>query len=221
MITINTTVAAPKFPIWELRVPDIPFERDFFESNDLWENNKLVNGEYVSYGEERKEYKENLIPEFQNWYNTFKNENNILELLGDLFNEKENNEFFFKQYPIEDKGIVPSDFITRRCGVLYRIINDEPGYKMHNHFDNRAVFGNIFLNLTENKGVSTTFVNTFTNGNHSILDSETKIHYRAPDAKNEGIFFMNTSDTYHGIHNNTNRTRFIMNILIYFPELTF
>lgn len=221
MITIKNTVASPKFPIWELSIPDTPFDREFFESNDLWEINKLVDGEYIQYSQERKEYIQNSIPEFENWFTEFKNQNDIITLLGKLFDDKENCGFFYKQFPLEDKKIIPSDFLKRRCDVLYRIINDEPGYKMENHFDNRAVLGNIFINLTDNRGVSTTFVNTFTNGNHSVLDNKTNIHYKGPEDKNRGIFFMNTPDTYHGIHNNTERTRYIMNILIYFPELTF
>lgn len=221
MISLKTTVVSPQFPIWELSIPDTPFDREFFENSKLWELNKLVDGEYIQYGQERKEYIQNAVPEFDNWLTKFKEQNNIIKLLGDLFDSKENCEFFYKQFPLEDKKIIPSDFIKRRCDVLYRIINDEPGYKMHNHFDNRAVLGNIFINLTDNSGVSTSFVNTFTNGNHSVIDTETNTHYRGPVNKNEGIFFMNTPDTYHGIHNDSERTRYIMNILIYFPELTF
>jgi len=221
MIQINNTVASPKFPIWELTIPDSPFDRNFFENNDLWEMNKLVDGEFIQYGKERKEYIENSIPEFENWIAEFKKQNDVLGIIGDLLDNDENKGYFYKLFPLEDKKVIPSDFIRRRCNVLYRIINDEPGYKMHNHFDNRSVLGNIFVNLTDNKGVSTTFVNTFTNGNHSVIDKNTNIHYVGPDQKNKGIFFLNTSDTYHGIHNSTDRTRYIMNILVYFPDLTF
>lgn len=217
---INRQEASPKFPIWELSVPNVPFDRDFFDSN-IWTSNKLVDGEYISYGEERKEYKEGTVPEFEDWINKFKQDNDILGHISELLELEENKGHFYKLFPLEDKGITPTDFIRRRCDVLYRLINDEPGYKMHNHFDNRSVLGNIFINLTDNKGVATTFVNTFTNGNHSVLDNQTNIHYKGPEEKNKGIFFLNSSDTYHGIHNNSEKTRYIMNILIYFPDLTF
>lgn len=221
MINFNTTTAADRFPIWELTTPDIPFDRDYFEKNDIWKNNKLVDGEYVAFGDERKDYIPDSLPEFESWFNKFKKESDILNSIGSLLDLKENNEFFYTQYPIQDKGHLPSEFIKKRCSIAFNIMKDEPGYKMHNHFDNRAVFGNIFLNLTDNIDVSTTFVNTFTNYNQSVIDKDTNIHYKAPDKKNEGMFFMNTSDTYHGIHNSTDKIRYILNVLIYFSELTY
>ena len=117
MINFNTTTAADRFPIWELTTPDIPFDRDYFEKNDIWKNNKLVDGEYVSFGDERKDYIPDSLPEFESWFNNFKKESDILNSIGSLLDLKENNEFFTLniQYKIKATYLVS---LLRRDVVL-------------------------------------------------------------------------------------------------------
>jgi len=220
-LTINPKCIDYWFPIWEVESSDTPYSREFFELEGLWIDNSLVDGKHTFYGKERKEFNTSFSQDFNEWLDNFKRENNILEFIGNTLELPENEHHFYRLFPIENSGVRPLDFIKNKCSTHYRIMRDDPGYKMANHFDNRAVLGNFFINLTDNSGVSTHFINTFTTGNQNVIDPATNIHYIGPTDKNKGIFFLNTSDTYHGISNPTENSRFIMNILVFFPELTY
>ena len=219
-LVFNTEVVSTNFPIWEGEIKDIPFDRDFFENTLKWKDNELVHNKHTFFGQERKEYEDSIESQnFINWLEEFKEKNNILELISNLLDLETNQAYFYREYPVSGKVEKIYDFLKNKCNIRYRVLKDEPGYKMANHFDNRSVFGNLFINLTTNNNVSTHFVNTFTNTNKTVLDTETKIHYKAPIKKNQGIFFLNTSDTLHGIENNSNEQRFIFNAVVYFESL--
>ena len=174
----------------------------------------------MNYKPQRKDYKPGSSTIIDEWFNNFKNNNNILDLIIDNFEKSGNDRFFYREYPVEDKGITFRDFITKRCEVHFRIMRDEPGFKMNRHFDNRAVFGNIFFNLVENENVSTQFFNTFTTGYKQVLNRETNVMYLAPNTKGEGVWFMNTPLMLHTVDNNTDQNRYVVNAVVLFPYLT-
>lgn len=220
-LTIDSKDLFTRFPLWEVNVDDIPFDREFFENDKLWKDNSLSKQKYTVYSSERKEYIEGVSQELDDWLTKFKQENDILQLIIDNFELYENNiVYFFREYPIEDKGLRPKEFIKKHCSVLYRVMKDEAGYSMEKHFDNRAVFGNIFFNLTDNGNTSTEFYNTFTTGYKEVLNKDTNLMYKGPNKKGQGIWFMNNSHLLHSINNSGDQNRFVINILIYFQPLT-
>lgn len=220
-LTINPADLYGKFPLWEIKVNNIPFDREFFENNKLWKDNLLTGQNYTYYPSERKEYIEGSSQELDTWLSNFKKENDILEkVINNFENYDSNIEHFFREFPIEDKGLKPSYYIRKHCHVLYRVMKDEGGYKMEKHFDNRAVFGNMFFNLVDNGDTGTEFFNTFSTGYKDVIDSDTNLMYKGPTKKGEGIWFMNNSHLLHSIKNRGNINRYVVNILVYFSELT-
>lgn len=219
-LTIDSKDLYSKFPVWGVNVDNIPFDREFFENPDIWKNNSLSNQNYTVYPSERKEYIDGSDKNFDNWFLEFKNNNNILELIIENIEQESNIVHFYREYPIEDKGIRPGEFIKKHCNILYRVMKDEAGYTMNKHFDNRAVFGNIFFNLTDNGNTATEFFNTFSTGYNEVLDPNSNLMYKGPIKKGEGIWFMNNPHLLHSIDNRGELNRFVINILIYFPQLT-
>ena len=209
-----------QFPLWEVKVDNIPFDRELLENPELWTDNSWVDGKVMNYKPQRKDYKPGSSSIIDEWFNNFKTNNNILDLIIDNFEKSGNDRFFYREYPVEDKGITFRDFITKRCEVHFRIMRDEPGFKMNRHFDNRAVFGNIFFNLVENENVSTQFFNTFATGYKQVLNRETNVMYLAPNTKGEGVWFMNTPLMLHTVDNNTDQNRYVVNAVVLFPYLT-
>lgn len=220
-ILLETPPLFNAFPVWELEVNDSTFSREALEQPHLWEDNSLVNQRTIGYSSERKEYIPGTYPELDEWFDEFKKNNDILDIVATHFeNDETNANYFFRQYPIEDKGIDIREFIYRRCSFFFRIIKDEPGFSMRAHFDNNAVVGNIFFNLVDNDNVSTEFFNTFTTFHKEVLDEETNLMYVAPTEAGRGVFFLNSSHLYHNITNRTNKSRFVINAVVFVPQLT-
>lgn len=214
-IKLNPENVPLKKSIWEVEIENIPFSREFFEQPELWEENTLIDTQYIRYNSERKEYLKGSSSEFDNWYSSIEVNNDLLAQLGNLFDKDINKREFYTLYPVEDTPLKPSEFITNKCELLFRVIKDEPGYRMDDHFDNRAVFGNFFINLVDNTDVSTHFSDPV-----NLQRTEIPELYKAPVCKNKGIFFLNNFSNLHGIVNNSSQNRYILNILVYFPSLT-
>lgn len=221
LLTLDSNALYDVFPAWELSVNDVNFKRDILDQPHLWKDNALVGQKNISYKSERKEYIEGTYPELDTWFKTFKEDNNILDIITDHFtNDEKNSGYFHREFPIEDKGISIKEFLSKRCSYFYRIMKDEPGFKMNIHFDNRAVLGNIFFNLVDNDNCSTEFFNTFTTFYKQVLDEETNLLYTAPTQQGKGVFFLNNAHMYHTIKNTTDQNRFVVNVVVFFPQLT-
>jgi hypothetical protein len=219
-LVLNSNALYNVFPAWELSVNDVNFDREILDQTHLWKDNSLVNQKNISYKSERKEYIPNTYIELDNWFKDFKENNNILDIISDHFEKDETTSgFFHREFPIEDKGISIREFLGRRCSYFYRIMKDEPGFKMNIHFDNRAVLGNIFFNLVDNP-TSTEFFNTFTTFYKEVLDKETNLMYVAPKEKGKGVFFLNNPHMYHTIQNTSDTNRYVVNVVVFIPQLT-
>lgn len=85
---------------------------------------------------------------------------------------------------------------------------DKPGWDMGMHLDNRNIFGVLILNLVDNPpGTGTQFAR--------YHDSD--IVYSGLTKKSSGVFFMNTSETWHAIKNMSDKNRYIMYIPVGIP----
>lgn len=220
-ITLEDEELFHVFPAWELEVNDVNFSREVLDQPHLWKDNSLVGQKNISYKPERKEYIAGTYPELDTWFEEFKKNNDILDIIATHFEKDERiASYFFREYPIEDKGISIREFVNRRFSYFYRIMRDEPGFKMRIHFDNKAVVGNIFFNLVDNDDVSTEFFNTFTTFHKEVIDEETNLMYVAPTDTGRGVFFLNSSHLYHTIQNRTDKNRYVINVVVFVPQLT-
>ena len=220
-LTVNPAVEVEHIPIWKAKLSDFNYSREFLEQDKLWKTNALSEESYTLYNKERLDFIPESSHEFSNWLENFKNNNDIFSLLGNLFDNDLNKGFVLSEYPLEFKGTTIEQFLRRNCQLIYRVINDAPKYSMYKHYDNRSVFGNFFINLTENPDVATEFYNTGTTLNTDVLDENSGIFYKGPTTCCDGLFFMNSYHTWHGVNNRSDKHRFILNIVVYFNELTY
>jgi len=220
-ITVNPSVEVEHIPIWKAKLSNFEYDRDFLEQDKLWKTNALSNESYTLYNKERLDFIPESSEEVSNWLEEFKKNNDIFSLLGSLFDNDQNRGFVLSEYPLEFKNTTIEAFLRRNCQLIYRVINDAPKYSMYKHYDNRSVFGNFFINLCDNPDVATEFYNTGTTLNTDTLDETSGIFYKGPTTCCDGLFFMNSYHTWHGVNNRSDENRFILNIVVYFNELTY
>ena len=220
-LTINPAVEIDHIPIWKTQLTDFNYDRKFLEQDKLWKTNALSKESYTLYNKERLDFIPESSNEISNWLEKFKKNNDIFNLLGSLLDSELNKKYVYSEYPLEFKDTTIETFLRRNCQLIYRVINDAPKYSMYKHYDNRSVFGNFFINLCDNPDVATEFYNTGTTLNTDVLDDNSGIFYKGPTTCCDGLFFMNSYHTWHGVNNRSDKNRFILNIVVYFNELTY
>lgn len=220
-LSVEPKVELDHIPIWKSKLSGFPFKREFLENTNLWTTNALSNESYTLYNKERLDYVPENSPELTQWLESFKRDNDIFAILGQLLDTDNNKGFVLSEYPLEFKNTSIEKFLRRNCQLIFRLINDGPKYSMYKHYDNRSVFGNFFINLCDNPDVATEFYNTGTTLNTDTLDEESGIFYKGPTTCCNGLFFMNSYHTWHGVNNRSDSNRYILNIVVYFNELTY
>jgi hypothetical protein len=213
MITFNTKPIDEHSPIWEIKVDHL-IDEDFLKTKDMWGENVFdeENGGLYQQPTRCNYVEQNLNQEdrkiIDNFIEQFK-EPQMIDLLVDIF--EDNNKIFYRNYPYK-KHIYKNnrDFLTDFIDVCPTVLKDKPTFKLNHHFDNRFVFGNLILNLTDND-TSTKF---YRRRNRDLL-------WEGPTKKGEGFIFLNTETTEHDYHNNTKNDRyvFIANIGIKYYNL--
>jgi len=220
-LQIHPEVDISNIPIWKTSLTDFSYDRNFLSQDKLWKTNELSNESYTVYNKERLDYIPESSNEFTQWLEEFKGSNDIFTLLGNLLDSDKNKKYVYSEYPLEFKNTTIEKFLRKNCQLIYRVINDGPKYSMYKHYDNRSVFGNFFINLANNPDVATEFYNTGTTLNTDTLDKDSGIFYKGPTTRCDGLFFMNSYHTWHGVNNRSNTNRYILNIVVYFNELTY
>ena len=220
IIKLNNSNVDGNADIWEGELTDLPFTRDFLDADVQWGANSRSELKHSRYKQERKEFKDEYSDVVSNWLNSVKKNNNILDIISDLLDREENRKHFYKLYPIEGVPTTIKEYLHKNCDVLYRVIRDQPGFNMNKHFDNRAVLGNMFFNLVDNDKISTQFFRTFNDGSIRELNVDTYHYYNAPTYSGGGIFFLNSYNTFHTIEHTSDKNRYVLNIVVYFKDLT-
>ena len=83
------------------------------------------------------------------------------------------------------------------------VVQDQPGYSMAQHVDNRVVFGAIICNLTDNPP-GTEFPTW---------------GYQLPGDRNTGVFYLNHTENLHSISVTGDTPRLTVQILLYLTQL--
>jgi hypothetical protein len=194
---ISRTPAYKFYPAYELEVESPPFDKELLSRDENWEENKIAGGKIHFYDTTRKLLRRDG-PNFQiwEWINKVVDKDLIYTELGKLWEDQFEN--FYKPWPYkQDKFETPEEFLRYWVSPLKQGFKDLPGYSMHSHYDNRAIFGNIFINMADND-CSTTF---FDQG---------KPAWTAPTKKGSGIFFLNDENLYHTINHEGKEDRYIL-----------
>jgi len=189
MIHINKTSAINKnFLVFEFEIDDdisveyIKDESNYFEikkqSRNNFNNNKL--------GESK----------IQSLLESFSNEN-LYKIINDVY--ESNEDIMGRIWPIPKfKYKNMYEFVKDTTKITTQIFMDTPEFSLAPHFDNRFVFANFILNLTDNP-VSTKFYDYTQNY---------KLIYEAPKEKGKGIFFLNYENTCHSYINDSFENRY-------------
>lgn len=194
---ISRTPAYKFYPAFEVEVETPPFDRDLLSQPENWEQNKLVGSKTHSYSDTRKGLVRDT-PHFQiwEWINKVANKDTVYTELGKLWEDK--FDIFYKPWPYKKEHFkTPEEFLRYWVSPTKQGYKDEPGYSMHSHYDNRSIFGNIFINMADND-CSTTF---FDYG---------KPAWSAPLKKGKGIFFLNDESLFHTINHEGTEDRYIL-----------
>ena len=184
-IEFNKTKALEKHPIWEVDLVDF----DYSTLDNLeWKN------DYNNLNESKTRSIIKL-PE-----DSIVN-NHLLEELDDLFSEPSNLIKLYQNYPYDkEKYKLPSDYFKKYLGIGFSLIRDNTTFELVPHVDNRFVFGNILINLSDNID-STFFYRNF---------QDKEVIYKAPNKKGKGVFFINSEETFHSIEVTQIDTRYIL-----------
>ena len=189
MIHINKTSTINKnFLVFEFEIDDdipveyIKDESNYFEikkqSRNNFNNNKL--------GESK----------IQSLLESFSNEN-LYKIINDVY--ESNEDIMGRIWPIPKfKYKNMYEFVKDTTKITTQIFMDTPEFSLAPHFDNRFVFANFILNLTDNS-VSTKFYDYTQNY---------KLIYEAPKEKGKGVFFLNYENTCHSYINNSFENRY-------------
>jgi len=198
---ISRTPAYKFYPAYEIEVEQPPFDRELLEQPENWEDNKIVGGKIHFYDNTRKLLKrDGPNYEIWEWINKVADKEIIFKELGKLWEDQFDT--FYKPWPYkQDQFKTPEEFLRYWIAPLKQGFKDEPGYSMHSHYDNRAIFGNIFINMTDND-CSTLFYD------------QGRPAWTAPIKKGKGIFFLNDENLYHTINHEGTENRFILVIPI-------
>lgn len=186
-------------PAFEVTIPDSGLDRKYFEDQTLWKSNKLVDSDTHPFDETRlilNRQSDNQQP-ISDFCGNYLNSELALKEIEKVWNTNYN--LFYKVWPFsKQKFKSVKEFLNFWVLPAGDAMMDRPNHKMHAHYDNRGVFGNIIVNLTDNE-CSTVFLKPFTN----------EVLFYGPIEKNKGIFFLNCADTYHNIEHRGNSNRFI------------
>ena len=219
-LIIDTAALHRRIPIWNLKVIGLPFDREHLENENLWGNNSIAEGTYISYKTTRKDYIPGTSTLVDNWIAEFEKTNDIIQIVSELLQKEENINHMLTLFPLEGKGEVDIEkFLRKNCSVFTKIMKDEPGFSMNKHFDNRSVFGNIFFNLTDNDNVSTTFYRGINTPDQDLTFDSDDSFYKCSTKKAEGTLFLNTDTTFHTIEHNSDINRYVVNTVLYFTNL--
>jgi len=85
--------------------------------------------------------------------------------------------------------------------------HDQPGFKMDWHLDQRLIFANGILNISENES----------NTDFSTTKSPDNIYYTLPGTAGTGIFWLSTEKNYHRVRPFTRNRRCITFTLSFYP----
>lgn len=120
------------------------------------------------------------------------------ELITKLISSSEATVRFFNQkWPLNctsEPDCIPR-FIKGNISVTNQLILDTEYVKMSPHIDNRFAFGILILNLKDNTN-STAFYKRYQEHGEPF--------YYAPTEFGKGIFFLNSENSTHSIHNTAN-----------------
>ena len=184
-IKINKNKVYKDFPIWEVNLMNFDYST-------------LDNLEWESINTNLYESKTRSIiniPE-DNTVN-----NNLLSELDELFSESSNFNKLYQNYPYDkEKYKLPSDYFKKYLGIGFSLIKDNTTFNLQPHVDNRFVFGNILINLNNNID-STFFYKNY---------QDKEVVYKAPQNRGEGVFFINSEETFHSIDITQTDTRYMM-----------
>ena len=204
-LTIKSTPVYDNIPIWETSLigVDTTLER-IIKAIEL-------QGTVFENGRKRLAIGNNNNSEFSNL--NFFNPDYILEVISTILEKDKTIGKLYPAYNRETYNYSLYNFLKQNIGVIYFGVKDSPGYKMEPHYDNRGIFGNIILNLQDNKD-STVFYNYNRVGN---LETSS---YEGPSEVNKGVFFLNSENTLHSVKNTSEEDRYILNIALVINSLT-
>jgi hypothetical protein len=124
---------------------------------------------------------------------------NLCKIINDVYESNEDAMRIIWPLPmIKYKNMY--EFIKQNSIITTQIFMDTPGFSLGPHFDNRFVFANFILNLSDNP-VSTKFYDYTCNY---------KLIYEAPKEKGKGIFFLNYENSCHSYKNDSSENRYAL-----------
>lgn len=201
MITFNKTPVIENTPIWEIKVDHL-IDEVFLKTKDMWGENMFDEEKGGLYQQPTRcnYFEQNLNQEDKKIVDDFIEqfrEPKMIDLLVNIF--ENNHDILYRNYPYK-KNIYKNnrDFLTDFIEVCPMVLKDKHTFKLDRHIDNRFVFGNLILNLTDNNN-STKF---YQQHNNNIL-------WEGPNKKGDGFLFLNTETTEHSYHNNTENDRYV------------
>lgn len=219
-LIIDTAALHRRIPIWDLKVTGLPFDREHLENENLWSSNSIAEGTYINYKPTRKDYTPGSSELIDRWIAEFEKSNDIIKIISELLQKEENINHILTLFPLEGKGDLDVEkFLRKNCNYFTKVMKDEPGFYMSKHFDNRSVFGNIFFNLADNDNISTTFYRGINTPDNDLTFDAEDSFYKSSTKKTEGTLFLNTDTTFHTIEHKSDINRYVVNVVIYYPNL--
>lgn len=190
-------------PAFEVEIPLSDLDREYYEQEHLWKDNLLVDSETHPFDSKRSMLDNDAEDAWKvlKYMTTNMSQEVIVDEIAKVWEANEN--MFYKIWPYDkNRFSSPKEFVDYWVFPASNAGVDRPGYRMHPHYDNRVIFGNIIVNLTDND-TSTVFHPPFVHNDEL---------FRAPLEKGKGIFFMNSEDTYHNIVHEGKLNRFTYNV---------
>ena len=194
---INSKPAYKFYPAFEVKVEEPEFDRELLSEDKNWIHNK-TKGNDIHYFDEKRKLLEPQTADYRiwQWVNKIVDKEVIYKALAKVW--EESFDTFYKPWPYRTNHFKsPEEFLRYWVLPMKSVYKDEPGYSMHAHYDNRAIFGNIFINMVDND-CSTLFY------------EQQKPSWKGPTKKGTGIFFLNDENLYHTINHEGVQDRYIL-----------
>lgn len=132
----------------------------------------------------------------------------IINELQVLFDQ--NSDMFYKHYPFDTRKYGTfSGYLDKQLHITSYLVKDTTEYELANHVDNKFTFGNIIINLVENKD-TTSF--------YRDVDSKEPC-YTSTQEQGKGVLFINTERTVHNIKVYQTEPRYILMVKLLLVNL--